>query len=112
MIVDGIEEGTIVRALASALERLFFKRLLFSADMWRGLLGLFVSFSESILELLRMLGVECEGQTRDGEDVANWQRYQQEAFSCIQWEILDLVISEINSAFLIPGSIRGNLRYG
>ena len=50
-MVDGMEEGTIVRALASALARLFFKRLLFSADMWRSLILLFVSFSDSILEL-------------------------------------------------------------
>lgn len=58
-MVDGREEGRMesVRALARALERLFFRWLLFSEEIWR--CGVFpVSFSASIFELWRVLGEE------------------------------------------------------
>ena len=64
-MVAGREEETIEieRALARALPRLFFKRLLFSAEMWRSLMFR-VTFSVSIFKLSRVPSVtnnRCRG---------------------------------------------------
>ena len=70
-MVDGSEEGTseIERALASAPERLFFRRLLFSAEMWRSFVFC-VGFSDSISD-------QCElRQTIEG--ASGWQRFKSE----------------------------------
>ena len=102
-MVAGREEETIEieRALARALPRLFFKRLLFSAEMWRSL-RFRVTFSVSIFELSRMPSVwggSCDKQ----------QMQRMRAIGNATSKRLSLsynnrrhsVISEINSDFLI-----------
>ena len=99
-MVDGSEEGTseIDRALASAPERLFFRRLLFSAEMWRSFVFC-VGFSDSISD-------QCDKQERV-RAIGNALKVRSMYLCFLVRTMGDtLVILEINSGFPIGANLR------